>query len=149
MVVDKQKVLEEFIRMKSELIQTQRQEQKIRLEDAAEDDDTNTNLVENPVEETLAIVEQSSKALDRLAEELDHLKLINIHNIHEEVEPNALVITDSIGFLIGVNQAKLTVENREFYGISTEAPIYEALKGLKIDDQFTFNNKSYKILDIC
>ena len=149
MVVDKQKVLEEFIRVKSELIQTQRQEQKTRLEDAADDDDTNTNLVENPVEETLAIVDQSSKALDRLAEELDHLKIINIHNIHNEIEPNALVLTDIIGFLIGVNQAKLTIENQDFYGISTEAPIYEAMKGLKVNDQFTFNNQTYKILDVC
>ncbi|MDX2303414.1 MAG: hypothetical protein NW226_11470 [Microscillaceae bacterium] len=140
--------MNEFIRVKTELIHTLRTEQKSRLEEVSTDDDTQNNLMENPLEETMAALEQSSRSLDRLALELDHLKKISASFKHEIVEPNALVVTDYGSFLIGVNQSKLIFEGQNYYGITTEAPLYQTIKDLKANDEFMLLQKKHKILAI-
>lgn len=65
-----------------------------------------------------------------------------------QVEPGALVLTDSLNFYIGISASQFEHEDRKFIGIQTDAPIYAALEGKKSGDELDFNEKKYKILKV-
>lgn len=65
-----------------------------------------------------------------------------------EVEPGALVLTDSINFFIGISATMFEYEGEKYIGINVEAPIYSALQGAKAGDEVEFNNQKYKIKEI-
>lgn len=68
--------------------------------------------------------------------------------VKSKVEPGALVVTDSVSFLIGMASAAFEYQSRHYIGVNIDAPIYTALVDAKIGDNIVFNNKKYKILDI-
>ncbi len=65
-----------------------------------------------------------------------------------KVEPGALVVTDSLSFLIGIASAAFEHDEKSYIGLNTDAPIYTALEGAKSGDEVVFNQKKYKILDV-
>jgi len=65
-----------------------------------------------------------------------------------QVEPGALVLTDSLNFYIGISASLFEYEGRKFIGLNTDAPIYAALEGKKAGDEADFNGTIYKILEI-
>ncbi|MGJ8685206.1 MAG: hypothetical protein ACSHWW_11310 [Nonlabens sp.] len=65
------------------------------------------------------------------------------------VSEGALVTTNLNVFLISVSLGELVTDDGDkFYAISTQAPIYPSIKGLKEGDSFTFNEVTRKILKI-
>lgn len=65
-----------------------------------------------------------------------------------KVEPGALVITDSLSFLIGIASATFEHEGKSYIGLNVDAPIYTALEGATAGDEVMFNEKKYKIQQI-
>lgn len=65
-----------------------------------------------------------------------------------EVEPGALVLTDSLNFFIGISATMFDHEGKKFIGLNVDAPIYAALKGTKAGDEVEFNNQKYKIKEV-
>lgn len=82
------------------------------------------------------------------AEELLNVFLQVDFGAKSKVEPGALVITDSLSFLIGIASAAFEHEGKSYIGLNTDAPIYAALEGVESGDEVIFNEKRYKILDI-
>ncbi len=84
----------------------------------------------------------------------------NIHDLHllenlvahlEEaiqIAPGAVVLTDSLNFVIGVSMPTFDVENKTYIGISTHAPIYASLVNKQIGDTIHLGEQSYLIEDI-
>ncbi|EAS19207.1 hypothetical protein BBFL7_02105 [Flavobacteria bacterium BBFL7] len=65
------------------------------------------------------------------------------------VTEGALVSTDTNVFLISVSLGELTTdEGDKCFVISSNAPIYEAMKGLTTGDSFTFNGVTRRIIQI-
>lgn len=65
-----------------------------------------------------------------------------------EVEPGALVLTDSLNFFIGISATMFDHEGEKYIGLNVDAPIYAALQGAKAGDEVEFNNQKYKIKEI-
>ncbi len=80
--------------------------------------------------------------------EMQYLKSLDASAENTKVEPGALVLTDGMNFFIGVSTEKVEVEDEDFYGISTNAPIYKSMEGLEKGAKFTFNDTAYKIESI-
>lgn len=66
----------------------------------------------------------------------------------DKVEEGALVLTNSLNFLIGIASALFEYEGKSYIGLNTDAPIYEVLRGAKTGDKITFNEKEYTITEI-
>jgi transcription elongation GreA/GreB family factor len=79
----------------------------------------------------------------------EQLKRIDVSQEHVVVGSGSLVETEKNFFFITVALGKLDIEdNKNYYSISTDAPIYEHLKGKQAGDSFSFNNMSYKIINV-
>lgn len=56
------------------------------------------------------------------------------------VSDGALVITNTHAFFIGISLGELILDNgAKVFAISSKAPIFQSMKGLKAGDSFTFN----------
>ena len=86
--------------------------------------------------------------LDKQIDEHQH-HLFTINNISFEdtdtVQPGAVVKVNGRSMVIAVAHPRFTYNGAEFIGVSTESPIYQALRGKKAGDTVTLNNKELTI----
>lgn len=61
------------------------------------------------------------------------------------VQSGSLVITNQGNFYISISAGQFTVDNANYFCISPASPIGSKLMGLKPNDQFAFNSKTYQI----
>ena len=94
---------------------------------------------------------QSIEISDQLEEQahvhVEHLEDINKISFEETdtVGPGAVVSVNGRCMIVAVSKPPFKVGDRDFLGISTQAPIYKELKGKKAGDSFTFNNLNFTI----
>ncbi len=120
-----------------------------RITDATESDEEGwSDMYESKDEEMIEDSRQLEPHLDFLSRALVTLEGLNPEFLHKEVGQGAVVITDSLRFLIASSAQKFKVDGKDFYGISIAAPIYAVMEGKKTGDSFSFNGKKYKIEDI-
>lgn len=75
---------------------------------------------------------------------------------HTIAEHGAVVITDKQNFFLSVGAGKflvsfrspMEVPQRTFFAISAQTPIYVAIQGLEVGDNFVFNNLTQTIREI-
>ncbi len=77
--------------------------------------------------------------------EMGLLNALDVTQPSIQVEPGAVVVTNQRIFFIAVSSEKVEIDGEEIIGISTNAPIYSAMRGLKKGGQFEFNGTSYQI----
>lgn len=77
----------------------------------------------------------------------DHLEAINKISFAETdtVGPGAIVSVNGRCIIVAVSKPPFKVGDRDFMGISVQAPIYKELKGKKAGDSFEFNNRKFTI----
>jgi transcription elongation GreA/GreB family factor len=108
----------------------------------SEEDDGGKGEMLNELEKYARYVETTEKTKEQL-------KRIDVSQEHQVVANGSLVETETNFFFITVALGKLDLEdNKNYYSISTDAPIYAYLKGKKAGDSFSFNNMNYKILNV-
>lgn len=96
----------------------------------------------NEIEKYAGYIENSERTKEQL-------KRIDVSQEHTVVGNGSLVETEKNFFFIAVALGKLDLEdNNNYYSISTDAPIYERLKGKKAGDSFSFNTMTYKIVNV-
>ncbi len=82
----------------------------------------------------------------------DELQLLNRlvieEPLHDEITLGSVVETDQRTFYVSASIENFTADGKKIFGISTKAPIYEAMKGLKKGDKFEMRNQHYKIKDV-
>ncbi|NYJ28084.1 hypothetical protein [Allomuricauda sp. ARW1Y1] len=94
---------------------------------------------------------QSIEISDQLEEQAhvhaEHLETINKISFQpkETVEPGAVVSVNGRCMIVAVSKPPFKIGERDFLGISTQAPIYSALKGKRAGDSFEFNNQKFTI----
>jgi transcription elongation GreA/GreB family factor len=86
--------------------------------------------------------------LEFVQREMAFLKSLNPDQVNTIVEPGAVVVTKERTFFIAVSSEKVDVDGQFIFGISTNAPIYSVMEGLKKGDAFEFNGTDYKIENI-
>lgn len=77
-----------------------------------------------------------------------HLESIDPSKENASVESGAVVITNHLIFFIGISGEKIEIEGEVIQGISTKAPIYSFMHGLKKGNTFSYNEKAYEILNV-
>jgi hypothetical protein len=88
------------------------------------------------------------KELDFAKREMEFLKNLSVSTDFKTVEPGAVVVTDSMTFYICVSIEDFEVDGKQLFGMSTKAPLYLAMQGMKKGDSFKYNEKSYTIQDL-
>jgi len=88
------------------------------------------------------------KQMNKFLEDLKLVKKVDPERISEKVEFGAVIITDKQKMFVSAALGKITVDNESVYAISTQVPVYNAMKDLKIGDTFSINNNSFTIKDV-
>lgn len=104
---------------------------------ASQSEDRNAGNIE--------ILSTMETELEFVQREMAFLKSLNPDNVNTIVEPGAVVVTKERTFFIAISSEKVDIDGQIIYGISTNAPIYLAMQGLKKGDRFDFNGVDYKI----
>lgn len=79
---------------------------------------------------------------------IQQLKMINIENERNEVEPGSLVYTNHGNFLIAHATRPIELDGSSFMLIGTEAPIYNEMRGKIKGEKFAFRGIDYEIENI-
>lgn len=111
------------------------EESSLSMEDFAQQDQSRESAKQLEVR-----IERAKNALNQFIN-IDAGKKSN-------VEPGALVMTDSLNFYVGIAATKFNHENKDFIGLDLDAPIYSALQNAKVGETISFNEKEYTIKEI-
>lgn len=76
------------------------------------------------------------------------LNQINVDFISETVLPGSLVVTNNGKFYIAISAGTLLLNGEIYFAVSPGSPIGLKLKGQKAGDEFSLNDKRYKIESI-
>jgi len=99
--------------------------------------------------EMLNEYEQYVEHLDRAQEMKETLANLDHTHRSETIRPGSVVETEDSYYYISVPLGEVHMESgSRVYAISTAAPIYESLKGLKEGDTFHFKDKENRIVGI-
>lgn len=88
------------------------------------------------------------KQMNKFLEDLKLVRKADPERISDKVEFGAVIITDKQKMFVSAALGKITVDNESVYAISTQVPVYNAMKNLKIGDTFSINNNSFTIKDV-
>ena len=88
--------------------------------------------------------EQYQKTMD----EIDLIKKIDPEKKSEKVEFGSIVITNKQKLFVSISLGKIVLENEEYYAISTQVPIYNAIKSKKAGEKFEFNGNRFEIIEL-
>ena len=83
-----------------------------------------------------------------LNNELQTLESIDPSKETDKVELGSVVVTDQRIFYVSVSIEEIEVDGQKIFGLSVNAPIYEAISQKSQGDEVTFNGVDYKILEV-
>ncbi len=87
--------------------------------------------------------------LAKTMEQLDTLDRISLKRRFEEVEFGALVITDKQKILVSIGLGKIELDGSTYFAISPSVPVFNAMIGKKVGEEYEFRGAPIKILSIC
>ena len=120
-----------------------------RLREAAgrNADDNQAETYESTQQEMLNEMRDMQEHFDFLEESAALFNRVDFQSSFTEVQPGALVVTDKMTFLVGIS-GDFESDGQTIKGISTSAPIYEAMKDKKAGDQVTVNGNTFQIKEV-
>ncbi|MGU9939813.1 hypothetical protein ACNFNZ_14720 [Empedobacter brevis] len=141
-------VIQHLIQLKQDEINALKESERIYTESADLDEESSLEL------DDFAQQSQSTDSarnlqirINQATEDLNNFKVLRPELIDEITEGN-VVLTDKVNFVIGLSFKDFEWENKKFVGISTQAPIFEALLGKRAGDKIEFNGIKYTIEEI-
>jgi hypothetical protein len=97
---------------------------------------------------TLANRDMYAKQFEKLVSEIKVLQgLLPVSKLNK-VDFGALVHTNANKIFISIGIGKINLKNESYMVISPNVPIFNAMKSLKLGDEFTFNGKKFKITEL-
>ena len=88
------------------------------------------------------------KQMEKHLDEIKLLKKVDPNRLSDKVEFGAVIITDKQKMFVSVALGKLLLNREPYHVISTQVPVFQAMKDLKKGDTFTINNNQFTIKDI-
>ena len=76
------------------------------------------------------------------------LAKIDANITHQTVELGSIVITNTDKYFISVAFGKIKLDDEEYYAISKTSPFALAIKGKKVGDSISFQNREINIVEI-
>jgi len=97
----------------------------------------------------LELMNSLSEQLENIKRDMEQLDLIDPAVKLDIVQYGAVVHTDQRNFLIAASLEEFDAGGRYYLGVSTKAPLIQALTGKSPGDNVDFNGTTYTIQDIC
>jgi transcription elongation GreA/GreB family factor len=92
--------------------------------------------------------ENAGKQLNEIEKVMRQLEKVDVASISETIHLGSIVETNQATFFMSISVGKLEVENSVYLGVAPLAPIGRCLLGKTKGDQFSFNGKIYKIVEV-
>jgi len=89
-----------------------------------------------------------AQQLIKVIQQVDLLKRIDLDRKCLMVEFGALVITSNQKLFISTGLGKIEMDGEIYYAISGAVPIFKAMKEKRTGEEFVFNGKKSKIIEI-
>lgn len=91
-----------------------------------------------------------SEALQYAEDEMKQLWFLQLipNKVNTVAEQGAAVVTTSGTFYISVSIEQFKVDGETYIGLSVHSPLYLAMKGKGVGENFTYNGREYSISDI-
>lgn len=89
-----------------------------------------------------------SQQLAKLIEQAQVLEQISLDKPLSEVKFGALVTTRQQKIFVSIGLGRVEMEGEVFFAISPNVPIYEAMRGLRVGNDFEFRGQIMKIESI-
>ena len=109
----------------------------------------------SPEEMTESYREQMHQTRDMYAikwrnsqNDLELLENVPAYDVKPVIEPGAIVKTSTQHFFIAIGMNKVVLDGETYFPISTSAPIFQAMVGMKKGDSFQFRDRKYEITDV-
>jgi len=119
------------------------------IKNALESDDAQSEEADTGKSEMLNEIEKFATYLESTENLKAQLKRVDISQTTEIVGKGSLVETENNFFFVAVALGKIDIDDsKNYYSISTEAPIYTMLKGKRAGERFSFNNLTYSIVNV-
>lgn len=145
--IPKNQILEACLKKQEELIESF--ESRVQeMKDDAFSRNHSSSQTEDRKTGKIELLRNFEKELAFVRMEMEILKSLNPATNNTKVESGAVVITDKMNFFIAVSSEKVEIDGETVFGISTKAPIYSVMQGLEKDNEFEFNDRAYKIVEV-
>jgi hypothetical protein len=74
--------------------------------------------------------------------------LPTIEDISDTVKLGSVVVTDKDIFFVSASIERMKVNGISVFGLSTESPLYQVMKGKKQGENFSFKDANYRIKEV-
>lgn len=88
------------------------------------------------------------KQLEKYLEDLKLIKKADPKRITEKVEFGSVIITDKQKMFVSAALGKITVNGEPYFAISTQVPVFKAMKDMKVGDTFKINDNQFTIKEV-
>ncbi len=118
--------------------------------ESAEDEKEFASSQQSFNKETIHHANQLSDQLAFAAVEMTLLQnmLHNIETIYDRVKLGSAVVTDQDIFFVSASIERFEVDGHKVFGLSTKSPLFKTMEGKKSGDEFTYNKRTYRILEV-
>ncbi|HNV95178.1 MAG TPA: hypothetical protein PKG63_01790 [Bacteroidales bacterium] len=83
-----------------------------------------------------------------IVNDMELLNKINPETLNDEVSFGAVVKTNAHRLFFAVSIGKIEINNETFFVASTQTPLFEVMKGKKVNESFEFNKNSFQITEV-
>lgn len=121
-----------------------------QIRESMENNDAHTDYDEDDSKgQLLGDFEKYAEYLDNSRKMKEKLSRIDKKHYTEQIDFGSVVETSENYYFISAALGKIVLdEGSSVYAISTDAPIYQEMKGKKAGESFSFNGKEHKILNV-
>ena len=84
-------------------------------------------------------MEKASQQLASVNKMKETLSKVAVNNSSKIACLGSLIITEKANYFLAISSGKITIENSDYYAVSTNSPIGSQLLGKKIGDSIIFN----------
>ncbi|SDR81775.1 transcription elongation factor [Gramella sp. MAR_2010_147] len=121
-----------------------------QIKESMENNDAHTDYDEDDSKgQLLGDFEKYAGYLDNSRKMKEKISKIDRKHYTEEIDFGSVIETSENYYFISAALGQITLEEGStVYAISTDAPIYQEMKGKKAGESFKFNDKEHKILNV-
>lgn len=144
----KKRLLQECTRMLNEQIKAAKDAMDEAQQSANEHQGAMEDKFESFRENCQIQRDMYARQLDELIRTMSIVRNINATKINKEVSMGAVVQTELQNYYIGVSMGEIKVDGESFFAISGMSPLFKVMMGKTIGEEFTFRDKTYRILNV-
>ncbi len=145
---EKQAVAARLLTIKENSYQNMLAMQNADMNEAEETNDNVQNMFEDgKVDQSINRVEARASVVEALQHDIRVLANLDEIEPTEEIQLGDVIITDKGNFFVGAASDEFEVNGKKYRGISTDSPLYKALRGKHNGDTVEVNGTSFTLKD--